>query len=496
MNAKKRAPPPPDPVAVLRGHRASVMDACFHPSKPLLFTGAGDGELRLWDTVQHRTLSSCRAHPASSGVFCVATSPSIGNKVISQGRDGTCKCWEIEDAGLSRTPSVTFKTNSYHFCKLSLVQSPSCSAQFEHLSSADAANQPEGSYDLEEEDACEEGMLDEKFSRMSTESTIPTEAVISKDGNELLVLAGEDSSEVEVWDLNSAERLARLPQVCSGNLVNKSSKPRGMCTAVQAFLPSDKCGYINILAGYEDGSMLWWDLRNPGIPISSVNFHSEAVTSLTVDVLSSGGISGSADDKIVIFTLDCQMKDKDFEDIIPDISNDWGKQVDAHEDDTNVDAINIGVHVKDIAEFMEKLVKIDNVDGEFQGTCFIKKEISLERSGIAGTAVRADNKIAATAGWDHRVRIYNYRKGNPLAVLRYHIATIPMSFVPSLDRHPDPPGDDIGDDVDQSEYHTDHLFSVDDFNFQAAVRQGDDADEHIIYGAYDHSDQPFQSHVQ
>ncbi|MQL96106.1 hypothetical protein Taro_028776 [Colocasia esculenta] len=257
--------PPPDPVAVLRGHRASVMDVCFHHSRPLLFTGAADGELRVWDAVQHRALSST---------------------------------WEetgLANVGLSKKAA----------CQGSATEGP-----------------------------------------------------------KLLALAGEDSSRVEIWDLNAAERLVCLPPENNKISEGCSTKGRGMCMAVQAFFPNESQEGLNVLAGYEDGSMLWWDVRNPALPLSSVKFHTEAVLSIRIDGACDGGISGSADNKIVLFTLD-----------------------------------------------------------KLMGTCFIKKEIPLDRPGIAGTAVRQDNKIAATAGWDHRIRIYNYRKGNALAILKYHSAT-------------------------------------------------------------------------
>ncbi|CAL5205431.1 unnamed protein product [Lathyrus oleraceus] len=325
--------PPPDPVAVLRGHRASVTDISFHPYKPILFSGSADGELRIWDTFRRQTVSSaCAAH----GIVAVASSSSLGtNKFVSQGRDGTVKVWDFDDAGLSRIPSVTIKTNSYHFCKFSLVKNR-CTWLKEGEASKDF---------LETEVAHTNQSCSE-----------------SSEGLSYVALSGENSSEVEIWDLKSAERFARLPSNIGSNSSSVGNK--GMCMALQLFVPSESQGFLNVIAGYEDGSMLWWDVRNPGAPISSVKFHSEPVLSICIDGSCKGGISGAADERIMMYSLD-----------------------------------------------------------HSSGTCVVNKEIKLERPGISGTSIRPDSKIAATAGWDHRLRIYNYHKGNALAVLKYHHAT-------------------------------------------------------------------------
>ncbi|XP_020588962.1 protein DECREASED SIZE EXCLUSION LIMIT 1 isoform X2 [Phalaenopsis equestris] len=333
--------PPPDPIAVLRGHRSSVMDACFHHSRPLLFTGATDGELRIWDTVQRRTLASIWAHSGAAGVYCVATSPSLGSRVVSQGRDGTCKCWEIEEGGLSRKPLISFRTSAYHFCKLSLVKSPSCVASTCQYSCYEPVSDG-----LEPEINCD---IQESVNKFGREDSIQSSDGLLTNGPLLMASAGE-KNQVELWDFNEARRVMCLPQMPSSGFMGNPVKQRGLCMAVQAFLPSESQGFLNVISGYEDGSMLLWDTRKPDAPLCHVKHHSEAVLSVTVDDSCHGGISGSADNKILMFKLDHRT-----------------------------------------------------------GSCSVKKEIALDRAGISGTSVRTDCKIAAAAGWDHRVMRFRSR---------------------------------------------------------------------------------------
>ena len=54
------------------------------------------------------------------------------------------------------------------------------------------------------------------------------------------------------------------------------------------------------------------------------------------------------------------------------------------------------------------------------GTLTVTASRSLPKGGVSEVAVRPDGRVAATAHWDGRVRLWHARRRTPLGVLRYH----------------------------------------------------------------------------
>lgn len=50
--------------------------------------------------------------------------------------------------------------------------------------------------------------------------------------------------------------------------------------------------------------------------------------------------------------------------------------------------------------------------------------VELVNPGISQLSLRADHKLLGSAGWDHRVRLFGWKKLKPLAVLQYHTDSV------------------------------------------------------------------------
>lgn len=128
-----------------------------------------------------------------------------------------------------------------------------------------------------------------------------------------------------------------------------------------------------VMAGYESGDFLTWDLRSRK-PISNVHLSVGAPTSVDFDGLSNRGIVGGVEDKL--FAITFQMKEM-------------------------------------------QLIKV--------------QEIPIRNAGINCVRIRNDRKIFTTAGWDGRIRIFSYKSLRPLAVLTEHKSGGIMDIAYSID---------------------------------------------------------------
>ncbi|MBN3298904.1 GNB1L protein, partial [Amia calva] len=70
----------------------------------------------------------------------------------------------------------------------------------------------------------------------------------------------------------------------------------------------------------------------------------------------------------------------------------------------------------------EKAVSSWTLDG--QQSLQLQGSVELVNPGISQLSLRHDCKILAAAGWDHRIRIFGWKKLRPLAVLQYHTDSV------------------------------------------------------------------------
>ncbi|XP_069476145.1 guanine nucleotide-binding protein subunit beta-like protein 1 isoform X2 [Ambystoma mexicanum] len=118
-----------------------------------------------------------------------------------------------------------------------------------------------------------------------------------------------------------------------------------------------------LLVGYEDGSVAVWTIAGKKM-LSRVTCHQDPVMCLHFDPERAQGVSGSSEKTLCVWRFDDQQCLK------------------------------------------------------------VCKTLTLTNPGIADAALRQDRKILATAGWDHRLRIFGWKTLKPLAVLDYHTATV------------------------------------------------------------------------
>lgn len=119
-----------------------------------------------------------------------------------------------------------------------------------------------------------------------------------------------------------------------------------------------------IAVAYEDGSIAVWDIQKQKIT-SEWKFFNEPVMSFDYSKDLRRGICGSVEDEVISWTFD------------PDEQ------------------------------------KID-----------MGSKVMVTNPGISDLAIRQDGRIAASAGWDFRIRIFGMKKLKPLAVLSYHTASV------------------------------------------------------------------------
>lgn len=391
--------PAPEPI-VLRGHGGDVQCVAFTTlgGVECLLSGDSNGDVVAWDLALRRPLWRLAAHPPSSGVLSVEAMPggaswapgdtsergeTSATRVLTQGRDGTLKCWRASGADApSPDPAWSVTSGSFHFCRFASARD------------------------------------------------------VSTTNLRALAVVGAETSAVDVLavladapDAPPAHaRTFRVPTECSYEK-KRSETPEGKLGTVMAcaFLfapfasgeatdetsPRSNSGALLLVVGYEEGTVALWDCervgdgtaaaaplseaedecdaktfrerfeaRVSGAPLWRERAHGDAVTSIAADTRRGGFVSASADGGVLRFSVRAVRET-------------------IREDESSGEPNETKTKTR-----VSTRVRRAQAHGGAPEDAFAT---GAATRGVACVAVRDDGAVFAAGGWDGRTRVYEMR---------------------------------------------------------------------------------------
>lgn len=163
----------------------------------------------------------------------------------------------------------------------------------------------------------------------------------------LIAAPSEPDWKITVWDLETKKPVA-------STLEPKQRLGMAMCIKL-----SNDCN--NVLAAYENGTIIEYDIRSGGAPVSTVTLYSEPIMCMDFDEIhrANRGICGSVSNDLCLFERD-------------------------------------------------------------KGQLLEKRRLTVTNDGFCSLQIRPDGKIVASGGWDGRIRVFSWKNLKPLAVLDVH----------------------------------------------------------------------------
>lgn len=174
-----------------------------------------------------------------------------------------------------------------------------------------------------------------------------------------LLVAPSNDNEICIYNLNNSEVQSLNPDAISKS-GEKSEKKLGQVMCLKHF---EFCDQSYILAGYESGTFLTWELRKNDV-INETKLE-ECPMSFDFCPNANRGIYGNTSDKLGIFG------------------------------------------------YTRNEMKLIN-----------RGDIAIKNAGINCIRIRKDRKVFCSGGWDGRVRIFSWKSLRPLTVLTDHKAAV------------------------------------------------------------------------